>query len=320
MSDGTANRPAEAAGRAEAEDEGDTGTVHGHVRVLLLTFEFNDLYLDQETQDVQAAFERLNYDVESYNIPMLRSQRCVQKRVASFLQEGDMDTLTIIYYHGHGAFDDGKDWCGFKLISHQVPDQSKTISLRDIIRTLWDGLNVDDPRTRARIRETYQNYQRIASVRWEDIQDDIIDAECDTLTILDCCGAGLAAVSNLEEVVEQKSKWQRLQRLQFQVEDGHEFHGTRNELIAASTWAESTPGMASAMIEALEWNLEREGSMASAPTIIRNMNNILAAEYVSDWRRNAPYAMPQAVHYILRRTLRPKILLEFRAPAQAPEE
>lgn len=94
------------------------GTVYNRVMVLLLTFEFQDLALDKETEDIEEEFKRLGYNVDPpYNIPMRRSQRSLQKRMAEFLGRGDPDTptLMIVYYHGHGGFYSGEDWSGLEM-------------------------------------------------------------------------------------------------------------------------------------------------------------------------------------------------------------
>ena len=76
------------------------------VKVLILTFKFNDLKLKAETKAVQDAFVNAGYVVdEPYEIEMDKSLEKLEKRLRNFLayKNKDEDTLYIVYYHGHGG-------------------------------------------------------------------------------------------------------------------------------------------------------------------------------------------------------------------------
>lgn len=83
------------------------------VRVLLLTFEYHDLRpgLDEETTRVRRAFESLwGHDgvVSEFTIPMRDYRTELRQRLGEFLPsqgqiEIGLDTLYVVYYHGHGG-------------------------------------------------------------------------------------------------------------------------------------------------------------------------------------------------------------------------
>lgn len=77
------------------------------VEVLLLTFEFTDLNLSEETEEVRRAFESLGYTVTRYKIKMKRSLLRLRRILEVFLAKGNNETLLIIYYHGHGGLAEG---------------------------------------------------------------------------------------------------------------------------------------------------------------------------------------------------------------------
>ena len=78
------------------------------VKVLLLTFAFTDLNLESETRQVEAAFQRLGYEVYNREIGMSNSLKSLQTALEDFLHGQDnKGALLIIYYHGHGGR--GKD-------------------------------------------------------------------------------------------------------------------------------------------------------------------------------------------------------------------
>ena len=75
------------------------------VKVLILTFKFNDLELEDETKGVNEAFDEAGYVVEEpYEIEMDKSLNKLKTRLRNFLPDKKVeDTLYIIYYHGHGG-------------------------------------------------------------------------------------------------------------------------------------------------------------------------------------------------------------------------
>jgi hypothetical protein len=76
------------------------------VKVLILTFEFQDLDLEEETTEVENAFGLLNYDVEKYAIKMVTPLEQLKKKLERFFfNPKSIKTLHIIYYHGHGGLE-----------------------------------------------------------------------------------------------------------------------------------------------------------------------------------------------------------------------
>ena len=91
------NKSSRAAGTAEKD--------YKTVKVLILTFKFNDLELEEETEGVQKAFNTAGYVVdEPYEIEMDKPLDKLKTRLRDFLPNNKVeDTLYIIYYHGHGG-------------------------------------------------------------------------------------------------------------------------------------------------------------------------------------------------------------------------
>lgn len=100
------------------------GRSYARVKVLLLTFDHHDLdVLDQETEDVKDAFEKLNYTVDNKKIRMKRSLAELKVILERFLpREECRDTLFIIYYHGHGYLrPEDDEFTIFRLEKINVP-------------------------------------------------------------------------------------------------------------------------------------------------------------------------------------------------------
>lgn len=158
-----------------------------------------------------------------------------------------------------------------------------------------------------------KHLQPPAEVVWEHINDPIMKARCDTLVILDCCDAGLAAVTdtmlraNLEPHIEGcPDLWSEF----------------RKELLGACSWGNSTwdrmsPSLVKVLTTAEDlWRPPRRGEegengrrMISLSTLVRLMN----IELVREWKQRRADSMekfPQAVHYQLRRTRGEPIALE----------
>lgn len=128
----------------------------------------------------------------------------------------------------------------------------------------------------------------IAEVPWEDISDTIMDAPCNTLVILDCCHAGLASAMG-----------------RFEAKEDFPF---RKELLAACTWGDKTQSrMSPALCDVLE-KIFTDGDM-SVWTVVREMNEILVKKFLENKKKNKKTEVPQAVHFVLRRTQRDRILL-----------
>lgn len=88
---------------SECNEHPSTQNNYQAVKVLLLTFQFNDLNLEDETGRVEAAFKAVGYEVKPCTIMMEDSLSNLQRELETFLACEDESTLLIIYYHGHGG-------------------------------------------------------------------------------------------------------------------------------------------------------------------------------------------------------------------------
>ncbi|KAK6503781.1 hypothetical protein TWF481_008787 [Arthrobotrys musiformis] len=228
----------------------DANQSYKFVSVLLLSFEYHDLLtLPSEIAGVKAAFQRLGYNVTPYSIPMDNSLARLKDKLKEFfeLQTENGPELRIVYYTGHGGADRNKRlW----LSSHNGPSP-----MLEYCSTPWSGWNV---------------YPRQSKVRWDDIARKMYEAECDTLAILDCCDAGLAATCNTGN----------------KTSNNH-----RTEIIGACGWNTSTyHHMSPAMWTVLKSGLFYKQDSTPTSALVRKMNNKL----VSIGKH-----APQAVHYCL---------------------
>lgn len=96
-------------GRGDSRRERPREKGYEKVSVLMLTFEFTDLDLGDETRRVEKVFKGLGYKITPCNIPMKNPFDNIKGKVLSFLGKASKETLLIIYYHGHGGpLPDGK--------------------------------------------------------------------------------------------------------------------------------------------------------------------------------------------------------------------
>lgn len=126
-----------------------------------------------------------------------------------------------------------------------------------------------------------------------------MDADCDTLTILDCCDAGLAAVND-----------EYLYNLDFATNPVDLRGNFRKELLGACSWGNETfehmsPSLVKVLTKARDLGLP--GDVISVSTLVRMMNIDLAGT-------EGVQVVPQAVHYNLRRTERDPIVLPRLVP------
>ena len=107
---------------------GENEPQYTRVKVLILTFKFNDLKLDSETSDVQKSFRRLGYEVIQYDIEMSNPSEKLKKELQRLLKaEEIMDNLLIIYYHGHGGRGrDGKTLELFRYVVRVTPESDQS--------------------------------------------------------------------------------------------------------------------------------------------------------------------------------------------------
>ncbi|KAI7781670.1 hypothetical protein LA080_014436 [Diaporthe eres] len=299
MASGADNRP-----RQPRVSQKKEGRHYARVNVLLLTFYHHDQGddLDDETEHVKEAFERLNYTVSEEEIRMKHSLAELEVVLERFLpKEECKDTLFIIYYHGHGYLRPADD--EFTIFSHNHP------SSRDLQRQVtefWDKIdNIFQENFRGSRSDAWEGYreefgdlQDIAEIAWRDINRPIMASQCDTLVVLDCCNAGLASAM---------------------AQDGPDpEHNFRKELLGACTWGNETEDrMSQALCKVLSEIHQADG----ISTLVRKMNNILVRSFVANTRRtrDREQVVPQAVHYVLRRTAAERIILpRLRAPARRP--
>lgn len=117
-----------------------------------------------------------------------------------------------------------------------------------------------------------------------------MDAHCDTLIILNCCHAGLAAVTADED--------------QGHIEPINRF---RKELIGAGSWDSTTRGeMPNAMCEALDTFLKGPDHTISISTLVLRMNQQLFRSRMQS-KKEERFSQPN--HCLLARTERASITL-----------
>jgi len=150
-------------------------------------------------------------------------------------------------------------------------------------------------------------FQSVARVPWEDIRVEIMAAKCHTLVILDCCNAGLAAINTQEDDGLDEADNSEEDDAQ-DADDGKEQdydHQYRKELIGACAWGKSTRSrMSPAMCKVLKEGLPCADASMSTFTLARRMNN-----YLINWFDGSG-SVPQAVHYVLRKTSATKLALK----------
>jgi hypothetical protein len=95
-----------------------TTAYYNQVNALLLYWEEDDLGCKKEIDKVRETFEnRFYYRTQTFVIPSQRSQANLQKALSDFVMETACSSgLTVIYYAGHGAPDNGSDERLSKLI------------------------------------------------------------------------------------------------------------------------------------------------------------------------------------------------------------
>jgi Caspase domain len=72
------------------------------VEVLLLSWEDDDLGVVKEVTELQNLFEDLyHYEVQVYQIPNVKPDKELKRRMLQFLENDHEDTLLILYYGGH---------------------------------------------------------------------------------------------------------------------------------------------------------------------------------------------------------------------------
>ncbi|KAK0111112.1 hypothetical protein ONS95_001489 [Cadophora gregata] len=74
------------------------------VRVLLMSWEEDNLGVEQELLRLKTVFSRLyNFDVQCFKIPSQSPARVTVSKVSSLISECGVDSLIIMYYGGHAA-------------------------------------------------------------------------------------------------------------------------------------------------------------------------------------------------------------------------
>jgi hypothetical protein len=100
------------------------------VRVLLLSWESDDLGVDDEVSALASVFRDIyRFDVEWWTIPDETPGRHTTKKVIQFVESGnDPDTLLILYYAGHAApnpYQSGLPCWVAKYVAPQILAQSQ---------------------------------------------------------------------------------------------------------------------------------------------------------------------------------------------------
>lgn len=75
---------------------------YAKVEVLLLSWKDDDLGVAKEVVELQNVFEHLyRYHVQAYQIPNVKPDKELKRRMLEFLDNDGADTLLILYYAGH---------------------------------------------------------------------------------------------------------------------------------------------------------------------------------------------------------------------------
>lgn len=75
---------------------------YSQVHALLLSWVDDDLGVAPEIRGLRNVFKELyNFDVQEYQIPSLKPDRALKRRVNDFLDFDCKDDLLIVYYGGH---------------------------------------------------------------------------------------------------------------------------------------------------------------------------------------------------------------------------
>ena len=69
---------------------------------MLISWEDDDLGVAKEVEELQNVFDSLyHYDVEVYQIPSIKPDKPLKRRMLEFLDEDGEEALLILYYAGH---------------------------------------------------------------------------------------------------------------------------------------------------------------------------------------------------------------------------
>ncbi|KAK4231624.1 hypothetical protein QBC38DRAFT_451255 [Podospora fimiseda] len=265
------------------------------VHVLLLKFKYDDLSLSTELTKLESTYSQLGYTVSRFDIGMKDEwkPRKLKRRLNKFLKRArNKNILSIIHYSGHGGCEKNDGGKGFYLSSHNWPRDAE--SVMRAVGTVWrDGRLGSGDGFEEALRRNKNPFQPVAGIYWSDLSPTIMSAESDTLIILDCCCAGLATISSqhpggLGDNMETVSNY-------------------RKELIGACGWLVDTYGdMSDALCSALQRGLPNWNRTISTHTLVRLTNNRLVQLFNTRQEGQEP---PQAVHYLLQRNNKNKMIL-----------
>jgi hypothetical protein len=74
------------------------------VRVLLVSWDSDDLNVDDEVEELRTVFEDcFNFKTSKFSIPDDNPQRTLSQRVIEFIGSDSPETLLLFYYAGHGS-------------------------------------------------------------------------------------------------------------------------------------------------------------------------------------------------------------------------
>ncbi|KAH0829545.1 hypothetical protein FOPE_10595 [Fonsecaea pedrosoi] len=259
------------------------------VKVLLLTFDFNDLDLHKQTKKIHGDFESLGYEVQDYNINMSDPLSGLKTHLSEFLVKPDPShpTLHIIYYHGHGGIVDTNK---LQLFSHNIPKESELgKELYNLGRKVSKALESNESgmivpsQLRVVLEDT--RFRPIARVKWEQIQKTIMDAETHTIIILNCREAVLASVTGQEN------------------EKSYRESAYHKELIGACGLGSTTPKyMSEAMCTTFK-GLDKKNEPMTTLDLVHGMNHHMVKSLGGTGK------VPQAVYYLLGRSTMNNICL-----------
>ncbi|KAI1412856.1 hypothetical protein F5Y13DRAFT_199362 [Hypoxylon sp. FL1857] len=222
---------------------GGSAVPQGHI--LILQFAYHDFpEMPEITNQIQAAFQRIGFEVTDFRIPMRNPLYHLENKLAQFLKSGDRNTVLMIYYGGHGYVDN----YGRGL--------------------MWQSHNVN-----AKFRAAP------AHVAWRHIRKYIVAAERNVGIILDCCSAGAAVIPSIAERAGPQGAGTTAAARGLEYNKLQPRRGYQKEVIAAAGWGvETTGGTSKALCSVLNnWDLDQEDSL-SVETLHERMVHFLARE------------------------------------------
>ncbi|KAI0596335.1 hypothetical protein F4775DRAFT_594387 [Biscogniauxia sp. FL1348] len=245
------------------------------VQVLVVLFQFTgNPRIEDEAGAVEVAFRQLGYHVERYSIGMDFTAVQLQERLHNFFPRRSSTTLAIVYYIGYSV-NNGNN---LDLSSHNRPNDVG--HLLDTVGSIWNvrrNWHGSDSDLNDVLRTQGSRFQTVAKIAWNSISQNIMRAACDTIVILDCQHASLAATS-LRDNNQQVDNY-------------------RKEFIGANGWREEIgTHISPALIGILGSAFPPPTSSISTFDLVRRMNIRMLETEVENGQNPA-----RCMHYLFQR-------------------